>query len=339
MRATEAAPAARPMGLATRPRGRRLRILLFALASVAGVAYVVLRERHWAQAVLHDIGRLSPGSIALAAAAVAVQIACTGSRFWAMLARAGGPSWLSVLHAYMLGEVVNKVGPPRAGEAVKVVTLSRASCTAPLTMPHVTGAIIADRIVDVAFYLAVGVVAAVMLGLGAHTAPVATDLRGRWRAVTVIVVLVGLLIAVVWRFRSRWLARTRLFVREALAGLAILRRPSRVIAGAACSLGALTAEVVAIRILCTALGFPIPLPSAFLALLLLNLGIAVPLTVANLGAYEGALAFGLSQAGVPLASAVAIAGVHHALQIGTMALSAGATSLLVHRWRRESRSA
>jgi hypothetical protein len=43
-------------------------------------------------------------------------------------------------------------------------------------------------------------------------------------------------------------------------------------------------------------------------------------------------------AAVPIASAVAIAGVPHALQIGTMALSAGATSL-APRWPRGSRPA
>jgi uncharacterized membrane protein YbhN (UPF0104 family) len=334
--ATRATSAGPPIIARFRSRGVAIRILIFTLVSAGGAAYLALRERDWAQAILHDIGRLRPGSILLAAAAVAVQIACAGSRFWTMLPHERG-SWLTVLRAFTLGEIVNQVGPPRAGEAVKVVTLSRAARKAPLTMPQVTGAIIAERLVDATLLVVLAVTAAVMLGLGAHTASVGSSLRRGWPTGALIAVLLGVFVVVAWKLRAR-LVRTRAFVREALAGLAILRKPARVLAGAACSLGAWAAEVVAIRILCTALGFPIPFVSAFVAVLLLNLGIAVPISVANLGTYEAALAFGLGQAAVPIASAVAIAGVHHALQIGMMALSAGATSL-AHRWPRGSRPA
>jgi uncharacterized membrane protein YbhN (UPF0104 family) len=336
-RPTAAAPTAPPMPLRIGPRITPARIVGFLLVTVGGAAYLALRERNWARAILHDIGRLRPGSIMLAAAAVVVQIACGGSRFWIMLPPERG-SWLTVLRAFTLGEIVNQVGPPRAGEAVKVVTLSRAARKVPLTMPQVTGAIIAERTVDATLLLVLAIAAGVVLGLDVHAGPAVTGLQQRWRAAAAVAVLVGLLLGVAWWSRSRWQVRARAFVREAFAALTILRKPLRVLAGAACSVGAWTAEVVAIRILCTALGFPIPFVSAFLAVLLLNLGIAVPISVANLGTYEAALAFGLSQAAVPLAPAVAIAGVHHALQIGTMALSAGATSL-VHRWRRASRSA
>ena len=125
-------------------KGVALRVLVFVLVSVGGAAYLAIRERNWGQAILHDIGRLSPLSLLLAAVAVAAQIASAGSRFWTKLPHERG-SWLTVLRAFTLGEMVNQVGPPRAGDAVKVVTLSRAARKAPLTMPQVTGAIIAER--------------------------------------------------------------------------------------------------------------------------------------------------------------------------------------------------
>ena len=275
--ATGATPAGPPIAAVFRSRSVAIRILVFALVSAAGAAYLALRERNWAQAILHDIGRLRPGSVLLAAAAVAVQIACAGSRFWIMLPHERG-SWLTVLRAFTLVEIVNQVGPPRAGEAVKVVTLSRAARTAPLTMPQVTGAIIAERLVDATLMVVLTVAAAVMLGLDTHTTSIASSLGRRWPTGVAIAVLLGFFVAVVWKMRAR-LVRTRAFVREALAGLAILRKPGRVLAGAACSIGAWTAEVVAIRILCTALGFPIAFVSAFVAVLLLNLGSAVPISI------------------------------------------------------------
>jgi uncharacterized membrane protein YbhN (UPF0104 family) len=57
-------------------------------------------------------------------------------------------------------------------------------------------------------------------------------------------------------------------------------------------------------------------------------------SVANLGVYEAALAFGLSRSGIPLPTAVAIATLHHALQLLGTNLGAAALSLWVagRRW-------
>ena len=95
------------------------------------------------------------------------------------------------------------------------------------------------------------------------------------------------------------------------------------------SLGAWTAELLAIRVLCGALGFPLSPPQLVLALVVLNFGISVPVSVANLGVYEAVLAFGLSRSGVPLPSAVAIATLHHGLELLGTNLSTASLSLWV----------
>jgi uncharacterized membrane protein YbhN (UPF0104 family) len=82
-------------------------------------------------------------------------------------------------------------------------------------------------------------------------------------------------------------------------------------------------------VLCTALAFPLSLPQVVLALAALNVGISVPVSIANLGVYEAALAFGLSRSGMPLPTAVAIATLHHGLQLLGTNLSAAALSLWV----------
>ena len=60
----------------------------------------------------------------------------------------------------------------------------------------------------------------------------------------------------------------------------------------------------------------IELSRAVFLLCLLNLAIAVPVSLANVGAFEASIVFGLSTFGVPTATALAIATVHHALQLG-----------------------
>jgi len=75
-----------------------------------------------------------------------------------------------------------------------------------------------------------------------------------------------------------------------------------------------------------------------LALVLLNVGISVPISVANVGPYEAALAFGLRQAGVPLSSAVVLATVHHALELLAIGLVSAGLLTRAHAAPREEPS-
>jgi len=118
--------------------------------------------------------------------------------------------------------------------------------------------------------------------------------------------------------------------RELVKGLSALADPARTLASVAFSLGAWTAELLAIGVLCSALGFPLSPPQLVLALVVLNVGISVPVSVANLGVYEALLAFGLSRSGLPLSAAVAIATLHHGLEL--LGVNLGAAGLLL--WAR-----
>ena len=90
-----------------------------------------------------------------------------------------------------------------------------------------------------------------------------------------------------------------------------------------------TAETLALCVLCAGLGAAPTLPRVALALALLNAGTAIPVSVASLGVYEAALAYGLNRSGLPLASAIAVATAHHALQLLTLSLCTAAFSVPV----------
>jgi len=156
-----------------------------------------------------------------------------------------------------------------------------------------------------------------------------------------ITVAAGVTLAVVL-LRVRW-ARPRWFVRatalrpELVRGLAALKDPTQLLVSIAFSTGAWLAEVLAVRVLCTALGFPLPPPQLVLVLAALNLGISVPVSVANLGVYEAVLGLGLSRAGVPLPTAVAIVTLHHGLELLATNVGAGGVSLWIAARRRPDR--
>jgi SAM-dependent methyltransferase len=82
----------------------------------------------------------------------------------------------------------------------------------------------------------------------------------------------------------------------------------------ACGVLAWLSEATILRVLATRLGFDVSIARAIGVLVVLNLGIAVPLTFANLGTFEAAIVFALGLYGVPASNALAVATVHHAVQ-------------------------
>ena len=59
----------------------------------------------------------------------------------------------------------------------------------------------------------------------------------------------------------------------------------------------------------------LPVVQVLGGLVVLNLGISVPVSLANVGTYEAATVAGLVPFGVPAASALAIGALHHAVQL------------------------
>jgi uncharacterized membrane protein YbhN (UPF0104 family) len=72
-------------------------------------------------------------------------------------------------------------------------------------------------------------------------------------------------------------------------------------------------------VLSSPLGVHLSLAQAIVGLLVLNLGIAIPVSVANVGAYEAATVVGLAPFGVPAGQALALGAMHHAVQLATIA--------------------
>ena len=257
---------------------------------------------------------------------ILVQVNAQGLRLWAILPRETSLSAGRVVGAFTAGEWANIFTPARAGDALKVVLMSRLPGARRISVLQATGAVVADKIIDIGS-LALLCAIAGLLGL------VWTGVGPRLPALPLAAVAGGMLVLMLVGLRlapAKWFGGWRAAGRELLRGLSALKDPVRCAASLALSSGAWIAELLAARVLCAGLGFPLSLPQALFAIAILNVGILVPVVVANAGMYEAAFAYGLSRSGVPVPSAIAIAAAHHVLELLGLSLSAAAFALAFH---------
>jgi uncharacterized membrane protein YbhN (UPF0104 family) len=182
-----------------------------------------------------------------------------------------------------------------------------------------TGVMLADKAIDVVTLL----VLALVLGPELVARMARGALHSGWAIPLVIAGLVGAIFAL----RAVWPAGFEKLKAGASATWRATRSlftPTRLTAALALGFGAWFAEVVILMVLCSALGSHLSFSQSVIALFVLNLGIAVPISVANVGAYEAATVMGLGQFGVGVPEALAIGTLHHAIQIASVVLVAGA---------------
>lgn len=286
------------------------RFLLVSIAILCLVVVVLAKHQHQARELWTNLTRVPLSSLAVALLVCLCQFGCQALRLWVLIPRDVHVPLLRTAYAFAVGQWFNILVPARAGDAVKVILVNRNART-PTSVATATGVLFADKIVDVGSL----VLLCASLGMARlMRAAMEARLPGlRLIAATGVVLalaLLGLRLA-----PRRLLEKMTVLRRELLTGMAALKDPVRLLFGLSVSVGAYLAETLALGVLCAALGFPLSLPQIVLALGALNLGIAIPISVANLGVYEAVLALALSESGVPLPSAVAIATLHHALQL------------------------
>jgi uncharacterized membrane protein YbhN (UPF0104 family) len=267
------------------------------------------------------VAALPFSSLVIAQSLILAQLACQTLRLWVLIPRRNPVSLGGVAYAFAMGGWVNVFAPLRAGDAMKAVLLSRAGGASRRDLAEATGAVLADKVVDVGSMILLCAIGG-LFGLLSQRA-----WAGAPGSLTVVVAVGAILLAallVVRLVRPERLGRWRKLTGEIWKGASALRDPVRGPTSGVLSLGAWVAELLAVWVLAGALGFSLPRPRVLLALVLLNIGISVPISVANVGPYEAALAFGLEQSGVPLASGVVVAAVHHLLELLAIGLvSAG----------------
>jgi len=264
-----------------------------------------------------------PHSALLLALGVSLcQMVALATRLWSVFPDEARPGWARVARAFGFGQLANACLPGRAGDVVKVVAISKDeggaaaaahARPAPATSTaDATGVMLADKALDLTTLGALVFVFAPALLVGllagaAHAAPIA--------GATVLVA------AVVGFALHRWwpsaFAKLRRGAKATSAALRGLLTPSRLATGMTLGCTAWLAEAGSMMILGSPMGVHLSLAQAIMGLLVLNLGIAVPVSPGNVGAYEAATVVGLAPFGVPAAQALALGALHHVVQLAT----------------------
>ncbi len=256
------------------------------------------------------LSRFSPWLIAIAAMGVSLQVALQISRWFSLFPAKEPVRWVRVARAFLTGQAVNTFVPARAGDVVKILAL-KGKNTGSQDVARTTGVVIADKLIDLlSLLLAVALFASWLLWEGLPSWRLPT--RSEGIVAGLIIVTVFAAVALIRGKRGFWIRQK--FIQLG-SGLVALRNPPQLLRGTALGMAAWMAEASVLKLICSGQSVSCSLAQAICALLVLNLGVAIPVSFANIGTYEASMGFALTRFGVPLEEALAIATVHHALQI------------------------
>ncbi len=297
------------------PRRSRRGLWLALAASVASVVVLlaVVDVRAAADQVRQSDWRL----LAAASAALLAGMACYTTRWQRLLGES--VSWLSTLQAAAVGQAVNLLVPLRAGEAARILVMSRRPG---LSLSAVTSSVVVERLWEQVLRVT-ALVGAIALGAGLRPSTVALLAGvGLVGAAALVVVLLRRHQYWVLTRLPQWLARLPRLeepaVRESLArllaGLALATSPRRLVDGAVFSLAA-WACFWAFQALAL-LALPVDLTTRqALTLSLSALALAPPSAPTAPGIYHASIVVPLALVGYAETTLTAYAVVVHALML------------------------
>ena len=252
-------------------------------------------------------------------------------RYHAIIPRSINPGLRRVTYAISLGHLTNTYFPARAGDVLKCFLLSRAQRgkRSRLSLLAATGAVVADRVLDVSVLLLMALI------WRAFSHPRIQEwmnsLPLNW-GVGILAVGVLVLAAVGWHvFLRQRSVRAAKWGAEFRSGMVGLTDPRSVGLAAAFAFVSWGGEALAIHALANSQGLELTFGNTVFVVLMLNLAISVPLSFANVGPFEAAVALSLTSFGLDSTQAVAVATVHHGLQLFSIGLWAAIALLIRER--------
>lgn len=282
-------------------------------------------------AVVRPIGSVGAVTLAVVLACALAQALALATRFWAVFPHGSRPKWMVAARAFGFGQMLNAWLPARAGDVLKVVAITKHREESPrATAAEATGVMLADKALDmvtlVALTAALSHALLARMAVGAvHAAPFAGAAASA----------IAIAYVVVHRVWPAAIAKLRAGVRATAVVFRTMLTPKRLVSGLGLGFVAWLLEAAALVLLAHGMGAHLTLAQGMMSLLVLNVGISIPLTVANVGAYEAATVVGLAPFGVEPHVALAIGTLHHAAQLATV-IAFAAVFWLRDRVRRAS---
>jgi uncharacterized protein (TIRG00374 family) len=298
--------------------------MLRAAVSVAVLACLVAlaTKMSWGR-VLDAVRRADGGLLVLAAVLALTALVLQAARWYHVIQPVRRVPFRTVLSASLAGQAASCVLPLRAGEAVRLELLSRATG---MSRAAALGTVATDHTVNGGMMLVLAAFAPLLL-------PVPAAARAAvWGGIVVVGVLAFALVKLASPADGAEpqgrIARTLFKLRE---GLLALRSPRALLGAASSSLLAWIVEMAAAVAALSAFGLQHGPAGGAAVIFGINLALAAPAAPANVGTFELGAAMALMALGEPSESAAAFALGYHVLMLLPMLLFGGAAVLKLRR--------
>ena len=251
----------------------------------------------------------------------ALAVVMRAVRWWSLFADDQRPPMRAVSYALLIGYFFNNILPARAGEAARVIALSRRAAT---SKAETAATVVVERLFDVLALLIVLFVCYPWL-------PEISWLRAAAIFGAFVVAVLLVLVFVVVRYDVRaihWLLSPLRRIRRAgmaerleaaaingARGLVALRSPAIALRGMALTLASWATLGCSYWILTHAFALDMPLVAGMLVTVAINLSLVLPSSPAALGVFEAATVVALTAFDVPQAEALSYALVLHLLNL------------------------
>jgi phosphatidylinositol alpha-mannosyltransferase len=317
-------------------RSRRLARKLGAGAAwIVGLGLAALAlHRLGVHQVIADIARSSPSWVAVSLVLMATAMLLRAVSWHAIVTAAlpGRPvRFRAIASATMIGVLVSTAFPGRLGEPARAMVVARRLGRVRETLPVVVGSLVSQVLLNLLALVVLAVTVLVTSGLLQSRPVVPAALLLLAGPLVVVVLLAPQLVA---GRREGRLGRTLLGLRRILlsvrAGLAVFRQPGPALEAVAAQLAAWAVQVVSAYAVIRALGLEgrVGLAAAAAALLAVNVTAVVPVTPANVGVFQVAVAAVLTAGyGLSAASALEYGIVLQAVEVVT-AVALGVPAML-----------
>lgn len=269
------------------------------------------------QGVSDSLRKIGVQGFLLALCMAIAQYVCVALRFVVLLSREG-ISPFQVCRIFTNGQLFNHLLPARAGDLYKVLALKQQAGDSRFSTAHVVSALILERAISTL------ILVLLIFVLVDWSKISITDLTfvDRSRQLQWALLLTGLALLILY-LAQRKFPRLRAWLLELKHGFLVILDLRRFLTVVCLSAAMWSLEVMSMKLVAAPLGIDLDLGQGMFVLLLLNVGIAIPITLGNIGTYEAALVLGLGLWGVGTNEAIAVAMSHHFLQIGSLVLLAG----------------
>lgn len=286
-----------------------LRILVAVLIIIGGGLWLVKTQQTALEKVLKVLPKFSLNCIVLVIFLDCLQIFFMSLRFWLLYPKNHRTRARNVFAAMSIGQTMNAFLPARAGDFYKIATLAPKPPVPDFNMLTLTGILTADKMVDLVSFL----VLVFAFGSYKENPDSLSSLKSfNWKYILLAIVIFG----AGWQFfLKKQIGKLAVWITQFLKGLKSLLSPGQLFLALMMAVFVWLVEASALVQLSQYQGYSLSIAQSFFVLTVLNLAIAVPISVANIGPFEASIAFALGKFGMPLEVALAIATVHHGLQV------------------------